>query len=181
MPRSPRSPFEHTAEPRESAGVGSSAPPETTRTVPPCVVTRSRPSGVNARAVGAPTVATRASPKPGGSVAETEGKAARAERERTITLRRSNHERRVMEPPGRSVGRPRRGAASGGPKPSAERDFLDVHGQPPADFLEPLPLDRWNPRCGEDDERDAPGGQHPLRFPDSSPDHVSVQAAAHLV
>lgn len=43
----------------------SSVPPCTARSVPPCVVIRSHPSGVKARAVGAPMAVTRLSLKPG--------------------------------------------------------------------------------------------------------------------
>src|SRR6185295_8835490 len=52
-----------------SAGVASNASFWMTRRAPPCVVTSRRPSGVKARAIGEPTLATRVSLKPAGTVA----------------------------------------------------------------------------------------------------------------
>ncbi len=85
--------------------MASSAPPCTTRSVPPCVVIRSRPSGVNASAVGAPTVATRTSPKPRGSVMAEAGREISAEKagtssdqaDRSVSLE-------TYEPPGEVSG-----------------------------------------------------------------------------
>ncbi len=49
------------------AGCGSSVPPSISLTSPNCVVTSSRPAGVNASAVGLSTLATNVSVKPFGS------------------------------------------------------------------------------------------------------------------
>jgi hypothetical protein len=67
-PINPRSPFESTAI--ETNGVASSAPFLTTRSVPPCSATKSRPSGAcaNAVALARPVIHASLRVKPAGCV-----------------------------------------------------------------------------------------------------------------
>src|SRR6266550_443016 len=111
-PTRPRSPSSHTLAVRSIAGVVRTEPFLITDSLPALLVTRIRPSGVKAMAVGLPTLATNWSAKPAGrteaaDAVSTNGTKSAGRAVASRTVRVASGRRRRFGPISVTLSRPR--------------------------------------------------------------------------